>query len=77
MSMQLYSGLLARWPREDLKTAAEWLLRVAVLIGPDEPTARAELLRLSGALIDALEARTREEFGLPQRDFFTDGGDGA
>lgn len=77
MSMQLYSGILARWPREDLKTAADWALRLAALVGPEEPTARAALLRLSGALIDALEARTRTEFGLPPRDFFADEGDDA
>lgn len=77
MSMQVYVGILARWPRERLREAADWALRLASIIGPDEPTARAELLRLSGALIDAFEARTREEFGLPQRDFSADGGDAA
>ncbi|MBE3590439.1 MAG: hypothetical protein IMW98_06405 [Firmicutes bacterium] len=76
MSMQLYSGIVARWPREDLKAAAEWAVRLAAIIGPEEPTARAAMLRLADALIDALEARTRAEFGLPPRDFFADEGGG-
>lgn len=75
--MQVYAWATAQWPRERLREAADWALRLAAIIGPDEPTARAELLRLSGALIDAYEARVREEFGLPQRDLFADGGDAA
>lgn len=75
--MQLYPCAIERLSLDELREAAEWAVRLAAMIGPDEPTARGVLLRLSGALVDSYEAAVRATYGLPARDFFAGAGDDA
>ncbi len=74
--MQLYGYVLGQMSLDELREACSWTIRLGCLIGPDEPGAKRELLRLASALVDEYERAVRREFGLPERDFLSEAGEG-